>query len=175
MPGQAIGPVPARILGVNMQIGPAHWNWISIDSIGVPQAPGMYGNPREFLKYGEPYGFKLAWSYQWQCFFCYSIKPNGELIIEHQFYSQKERRPMPITVQHVQVFRELRELHPNIPLSQALRRVNSEVRYKLEVERQKLLEDMRKDVMRSVDLKRGATPNVMIQVPRKKVPAHVLG
>ena len=59
-----------------MRIGDTEWQWVSLDSAGVPHG-GPYGNVEWFAEQVRKIGLDLAWSRMYRAFFLYRKRRDG--------------------------------------------------------------------------------------------------
>lgn len=154
------------------QIGP-WWNmWVTPDTAGVPTC-GMIGDPAGFVEAGAPYGFKLAWSCLWDAFMCYSEPAPGMYQTEHCFYDNKACKPLPVLRAHVDLFRQLRELDKNLPVSVVLGDLRRKRKEREELDRRVMAAAMQFDVMRETRSTLGlrTRPTTLVMPSRRLVRA----
>lgn len=145
-----------------MRIGPEIWHWVSTDTPGVPTG-GMYGDVQAFEELIYPYGFMLAWSQLHECFCMYEERGDGR-IVDHFHFLTTQLKPIPMTEDWLDVFLYLRETKPNIPVVEALAKLDAEQAYLAQCEADAEMEALRQPVMDRLDFgQRGRRP--MITVP----------
>ncbi len=158
-----------------MRIGPESWNWVSIDTAGVPSG-GAYGDIQGIAPLLEEEGWKLAWSELWHHFTMYQEMANGHIIVHANFCNWSVTDPdtgepaiIPLRVEHVETFKMLREKHPDAPtIEHAMKQQVAKEKYDKAVARQQAIDDRADEVERAVSLTMGDEKKLTIVVPERQ-------
>lgn len=96
-------------LATVMRIGPEHWHWVTLDSLGVPSS-GVYAGAKRFARLIAKHGWQLAWNDHWGFFVMYQVA--GRAIIPHfQFYNWSTDTPIGLHREWIGVFEYLKRSH----------------------------------------------------------------
>ncbi|HUX16987.1 MAG TPA: hypothetical protein VMW52_10980 [Phycisphaerae bacterium] len=151
-----------------MRIGPPSWNWVSIDSLGVPGG-GLWGHPRQFAEQAAAFGLYVAWSQIWGCFDIYSRLASGKIIHQFRCLRQDNQKPIPLNEDFLTVLVYLQNHTPDVgTLTTRYAHFRAAERYEEAKELAAQKAAMREELLPGVDLQLGTrTPRTTILVPAR--------
>ena len=121
---------------------------------GVPTG-GRYGNVRRFRQLVKRYGWKLAWSWLWDCFILYNERTSGQINDYMHFLHGITQKPIPLTDEWVQICNYLRDQSGGGNLAERLNQIGAKRAYAEACERRERADARRPEVMSKTALDLG--------------------
>lgn len=155
-----------------MRIGEPSWQWVTLDSIGVPTG-GVHGDVRRFHDGVKEMGLDLAWSRMYGIFFLFRQRKNGKIETLQGFANWSE--PVTPTRLTMALLRSLRSRRhwfgrqSKVVLRERRAQSKRNVKHEQEKHRATLLTECRDELKGPLSHRLGMNTRTMIVVPERKL------
>jgi len=155
-----------------MRIGDEHWQWVGLDSAGVPHG-GRYGNVAWFHDEVKKIGLDLAWSRLYDAFFLFRKRRDGycEPMMACITWTSP---PEPMALNSEFLYKLRRDQHwfgfqTAATLQERQAQPERDRLHRLHKERAERLIDDRESIMKEVGHKVGTRTRPLISIPSREV------